>query len=83
MNRPDRSRLDDPTAEAVADQSTQSASGLGSSRGREGTEKNRTGDDDTVRRTADERDYTPRRYEQPAEDDPVMPSDDSTLQTKI
>jgi hypothetical protein len=29
--------------------------------------------------------HTPRRYEQPIEDDddPVMPSDDSTLNTKI
>ena len=43
-------------------------------------------------RSPDERDdftraalYTPRRYEQPIEDDddPVMPSDDATVKTKI
>lgn len=26
---------------------------------------------------------TPRRYEQPTEEDPVLPSDDSTLNTQI
>ena len=75
MNRDRRSSSNDPTAEATADQSTQSASGLSSGR-------NRAGADD---RFAGEPLYTPRRYEQPIEDDddPVMPGDDATLNTKI
>ena len=39
--------------------------------------------EEVVRRTSQERDYTPRRYEQPTEEDPVMPSPDSSLNTKI
>lgn len=46
-------------------------------------ERNQTPTEGSVRRTSKERDYTPRRYEQPAEDDPVMPSQDSSLDTKI
>ena len=81
MNRDKRSTLDDPTAEFSTEQSTQSASGLSS--GREGTDVERG----TFREDVIDRDEleTPRRYEQPLEDDedPVMPSDDATLNTKI
>ena len=48
-----------------------------------GHERNKAEHEDIVRRTHEERDYTPRRYEQPADADPVMPSEDSTLNTKI
>ena len=68
MSRPTRSRLDDPTAERTADPVP---------------ERSRAEDEDIVRRTAEERDYTPRRYEQPQDDDPVMPGEDSSLNTKI
>lgn len=74
MTRPDRTRLDDPTAEKTADTSTPSASGLGA--GQDTLE-------DVVRRKGQERDPTPRRYEQPTDDDPVMPAEDATLNTKI
>lgn len=74
MKRPRRSRLDDPTAEDASDNSTQSASGLGDTRNR-GGERNRAEQDDLVRRTSEERDDTPRRYEQPADEEAetVMP----------
>jgi hypothetical protein len=74
MNRDRRSSSNDPTSETTADQSTQSASGLGGGR--------TAAEPDLVNRGPLE---TPRRYEQPIEDDsdPVMPSDDSTLNTKI
>ena len=80
MNRDRRSSSNDPTDEAAA-QSTQSASGLSGGREVSGVAPDRL--DDTVNRTAE--DITPRRYEQPIEDDedPVMPGDDSTLNTKI
>ena len=68
MTRPRRSRLDDPTAENQADVIDA---------------RNRADHEDVVRRTGEERDYTPRRYEQPVDDAPVMPADDSTLKTKI
>lgn len=69
MTRPDRTRLDDPTAERTGDPVP---------------ERNRA-QEDVVRRTSDERDYTPRRYDQPAEadGDPVMPSEDPSLNVKI
>ena len=35
------------------------------------------------RPTADETGDTPRRYDQPVEDDPVLPSNDATLNTQI
>ena len=74
MNRDHRSSSNDPTAERTADQSTQSAGGLGAGR--------TAGEPDLVNRDPLD---TPRRYEQPIEDDadPVMPSDDATLNTKI
>jgi hypothetical protein len=68
MTRPRRSRLDDPTAESESDVIDA---------------RNRAEHEDVVRRTGTERDYTPRRYEQPVDADPVMPSEDSTLKTKI
>jgi hypothetical protein len=68
MSRPTRSRLDDPTAERTADPVP---------------ERSRADDEDVVRRTAEERDHTPRRYEQAEDDDPVMPDEDSSLNTKI
>ena len=77
MNRDDRSSSNDPTSELTADQSTQSASGT--STGRSG---GRVEDEDVVNRADLE---TPRRYEQALLDDadPVMPADDSTMNTKI
>lgn len=94
MNRDPRTRLDDPTAERAADQSTESASGLTAGRpGPEtpmpperdgpGVERNRIADESAVRRTPEGRDQTPRRYDQPADEDPVMPDDDPSLGTKI
>ena len=76
MNRDNRSSSNDPTAELASDQSTQSASGLSAGRNRP------DGDREAVNRQPLE---TPRRYDQPIEDDddPVMPSDDTTLNTKI
>jgi len=76
MNRDNRSSSNDPTDEPTRDQSTQSASGLTAGRNR--PEKL----PDPVNSQPLE---TPRRYDQPIEDDddPVMPSDDTTLNTKI
>lgn len=80
MNRDRRSSSNDPTDEPAADQSTQTASGLSSG---PGVERNEALDDDAINRP-DLLD-TPRRYEQPieADDDPVMPADDATINTKI
>jgi hypothetical protein len=71
MTRPDRTRLDDPTAEDTADTSTQSGSGIGTPGVRYRAERSK-GREEVVRRTSSsrERDSTPRRYEQPAEEDP-------------
>ena len=76
MNRDNRSSSNDPTAERESDQSTQSAGGLSA-----GRDRVRESDDIVNRGPLD----TPRRYDQPIEDDedPVMPSDDTTLNTKI
>ena len=76
MNRDNRSSSNDPTAEPARDQSTQSASGLTAGRSR--TDKS----SDLVNILPLD---TPRRYDQPIEDDddPVMPSDETTLNTKI
>jgi hypothetical protein len=76
MNRDNRSSSNDQTAEPARDQSTQSASGL-------------TGGRSRPDKSSDLVDLqpldTPRRYDQPIEDDddPVMPSDETTLNTKI
>ena len=82
MTRPERTRLDDPTAENTAEQSTPAAGGLGAGRERDTGARKHEPHDDVVRRTRIERDSTPRRYEQPVEDD-VMPADDPSLNTKI
>jgi hypothetical protein len=79
MTRPRRTRLDDPTAEHTADESTDSASGLTAGR----DTRNRAESEELIRRTAEERDTTPRRYDQPADADPVLPSQDAALNTKI
>ena len=70
MMRPDRTRLDDPTAEDTADTSTPSASGIGTPGAQHGGERNK-GREEVVRRTTSsrERDSTPRRYEQPMDED--------------
>lgn len=83
MNRDGRSSSHDPTDEPAVTQSTQSASGLSGGREGPGVEHNRQ-DDDTVNRTEADT-ATPRRYEQPLEDDddPLMPGADATLNTKI
>ena len=75
MNRDRSSSSNDPTAEPAIDQSTPSASGLGAGRARRdsGSAVNLGALD------------TPRRYDQPIEedDDPVMPGDEATVNTKI
>ena len=82
MNRDRTSSSNDPTAEPAASSSTQSASGLAGGRSGPGVEGNeRKAEDDPAPRGLE----TPRRYEQPLEDDadPVMPADDATVNTKI
>jgi hypothetical protein len=70
-SRKDKAEGERWSAEPVADQSTQSMSGLSGGRSRD-------------ERSAEPL-HTPRRYDQPIEDDedPVMPSNDTTLNTKI
>ena len=82
MNRDRRSSSNDPTDEPAVDQSTQSASGLSQDRVGPGVERNRSLDPDAVNSGTEE---APRRYDQPIEedDDPVMPADDATVNTKI
>jgi hypothetical protein len=81
MNRDHRSSSNDPTAERAADQSTQTAAGLSSATGPDANEGHRETRDETARAALD----TPRRYDQPIEDDddPVMPGDETTANTKI
>lgn len=76
MNHGNRSSADDPTAGRTSDQPAPSAGGLSS--GRSGLDWS----SDVVNREPFD---TPRRYDQPIEDDddPVMPAPDSTLNTKI
>ena len=74
----------DPTAERTAEQTTQSAGGL--SGGRPGLEKTRLNDDndDVIGRSGEDDRATPRRSgESETESDPVMPTDDTSLGTKI
>lgn len=49
----------------------------------ERVERNQAPDEAVVHRSSEQRDYPPRRYEHPAEEDPVMPSNDSSLNSKI
>jgi len=77
MNRDRRSSSNDPTAERAVDQSTQSASGLSSGNRTLDTDRDRLSDspdDEVVNRLR--RCTTPRRYEQPIEDDddPCLPA---------
>ena len=67
MNRNGRSSSHDPTAERTVDQSTQSA-GLTTGVPLDGADSQRGGSDEEIvnRRAADR---TPRRYEQPLDDD--------------
>ncbi len=82
MNRDRTSSSNDPTAEPTMDQSAPSASGVSRRRSEPGVERDRDLDEDVVNRTGEN--TTPRRYEQPVdEDDTVMPANDSTLNTKI
>jgi hypothetical protein len=82
----------DPTEERTADQSTQSASGLTAGRpdrirpgnaGPTGSRGQAAEDDDLIARNEEERHQTPRRYDERADEDAAMPSNDSTLNTKI
>ena len=66
MNRDGRASSHDPTAERTAVRSTQSAGGLSAGR-RPGGERGLEGE--LVNRT--EPDLTPRRYDQPLEEDHV------------
>jgi hypothetical protein len=72
----------DPTAERTSEQSTPTASGL--TGGRPGPEQARRNDDndDLIGRTGEDDRATPRGDDE-SERDPVMPSDDSRLGTKI
>ena len=69
MNRNGRASSHDPTAELTADGSAQSASGLSTARPGPGVVRNR--DEEIVNRS--QPDPTPRRYEQPLEEDPDPP----------
>ena len=87
MSEGRRTPLHDPTAERTADQSTQDAAGLHESvRGRQrgsGPSVGPDGDDTAYRNDGDLYE-TPRRYDSEDSDrDSVMPSDDSSLNTKI
>lgn len=73
----------DPTAERTSEQSTQSASGLGG--GRPDVEQPRRTEDtdeEVIGREGEDDRATPRRDDE-AERDPVMPTDDSSMGTKI
>jgi hypothetical protein len=76
-----RAPIAQPTAERTADQSTPSASGLTAGRPGVNPERQYDDDEDVVARTDQGQADTPRKYEQ--DDDEVMPSDDSSLNTKI
>ena len=73
-----RANQSDPTAERTAEQSTQTAGGLGGGRQRPGADA-----DDMLNRSTEERYDTPRRYEEEGDTDAAMPSNDSALNTKI
>ena len=75
-----RTPVSQPTAERTADQSTQSASGLTAERPGVTPERQSEDDRDVVVRTQRPDERTPRNYDS---DDDVMPSDDSSLNTKI
>jgi hypothetical protein len=72
----------DPSAERTSETSTPSASGLGG--GRAGMEQARRDDDhdELIPRHGEDDRATPRRHDEP-DADPVMPTEDSSLGTKI
>lgn len=81
-------RIAKPAEERTSDQSTQKAGGLhGSLRGVKsgpGPELARESDaDDVLNRNEEERDDTPRKYDEDEDRDATMPANDSTLNTKI
>ena len=83
---PRRTPPADPTAERTADQSTQENAGLqgGLQDVRPGPGPELAHDDDAedvLNRSVEERYQTPRHYERTS--DPALPSDDSSLNTKI
>jgi hypothetical protein len=65
----------DPTDQRTADQSTQTASGPGG-----GTDRRE--EDAVARERPSGSQVTPRRYDRDTED-PALPADDATLNTKI
>ena len=67
MNRDGTSSSNDPTAERTTDQSAQSAGHLTAGRTRPGLRPHQDGDEELVNRSMPNE--TPRRYEQPVEDD--------------
>lgn len=77
-----RNNPSDPTAERTADGSTQTASGLSADRDGPGVERARNDDQETIGRDDEDARSTPRQDVDPAAD-PVMPSDDASLGTKI
>lgn len=83
MNRDGRSSSNDPTGEAAADPAVQLDPGR-PAREPSGRQAPRRADHEEVvnRHTANP---TPRRYEHPLteDDDPVMPANDATLNTKM
>ena len=83
MNRDGRSSSNHPASEPAIDQSTSAAGGLAAGRPGPGVERNKAYHEDAVNRAA--ANTTPRRYEQPIEDDsdPVLPANDATVNTKI
>jgi hypothetical protein len=83
-----RTPLAKPSDERTADQSTQEAGGLHEAlrgvRPGPGPELAHEADaDDVLNRNEEERYETPRRYEHHSDEDAALPSNDSTLNTKI
>jgi hypothetical protein len=81
----------DPTDERTADQSTPSSGGLTSGRPDRMRDTGRDDrlrsvppeDEDLIGRNREKRHETPRRYDDDADRDAVMPANDSSLNTKI
>jgi hypothetical protein len=78
----------DPTPERTTDQSTQTASGLSADRATDAAELRSPGSepegDDLIARNSKDARMTPRRFDSDSDNgEPVMPSDDPSLGTKI
>ena len=71
-----------PTEERTADQSTPSASGLTAGRDGLNRERDQVDPNEDVAARTGRGEAVPRRYEEHTDDD-VMPSDDSSLKTKV